>query len=159
MSLRRRAEEALRRAGAATPGPWEKWVSHGSIFQGPAIQNTSGRVRRPSGTVEICECNEDDFDPTEPPEEEEPEEWLGRTPVQTHRNAEFISAARADVPDFAAALLRMTAPEMRERIRAKLIDTVEPAANSAAFVVFGAGPDVCGRFADAIMGLLLAEVA
>ena len=92
--IRERAEEALKRvkAPALPPGPWE--------------------IER----EEVCvECSDDEQALAFPMTIGPIVEWTPASddPAEVEAIASFVSHARADVPDFAAAVLRLTGPEMR----------------------------------------------
>lgn len=103
-SIRERAEAALARAKAASTGPWtteageysgENWLI-ASLGRGNDDRNhfiTTHNVHR----SEMSDAGAED-------------------------DAAFIAAARADAPDFARFIVRVTSPEMRERIARFLIE-------------------------------------
>jgi len=95
--IRERAEEALKRAETATPGPWAWRQTEGVDWHG--LFGPAGMVHSDGSA-----CGEygADIDVRGP-------------------DAAFIASARADVPDFAAALLRLTGPEMREQLLGALV--------------------------------------
>ncbi len=122
MSIRQRAEEALKRSAAATSGRAEDGIWEIEREELDAEDFTDGEqaLAFPQSIGPIATW--------------EPQNIY--EPAQNEADARFIAEARADVPDFAAALLRLTGLEMREQI----------------LCVRAIGEDQ----ADAIMALLLA---
>mgnify|MGYP000508745489 CR=1 FL=1 len=126
MTLRQRAEEALKRA--ATPRPWkalrQRVIGEPGEYFADVVAEPEGDQNPETGLTHLCV-------------------------MDRVEDAEFIAEARADVPDFAAALLRLTGPEMREQIFMRIQETRDCDA-----------PDCgdCAEMTDAIMALLLAEV-
>lgn len=90
-SIRERAADAVKRAEAAGQGPW----SYDTFGTSAVVLSGACAI---VAETEAPDCSEDE----------------GRDKVRAI--AGFIAEARADVPDFAAALLRVTGPEMRARL-------------------------------------------
>lgn len=112
-TIRERAQAAQERAGKATAGPWEQWKEHAEVKAGPLLRNTPGVLS--GGRGDIANCETDDFGDDKYEDEE-----IGVA------NAAFIAAARADVPDLASYVLRVTGPEFRERLAGDLSRVMDP---------------------------------
>ena len=79
----------------ATPGPWEAWVKHGDIFQGPLTKNTPSHAR--GVKFRIADCGEYDEDG----DEQVPREATGnRDLIVAMRNAlpALLDAAETLIP-------------------------------------------------------------
>lgn len=96
MTIRDRAQAALDRASVATAGPWgaDGWED-GNEGEGHPVWTLG------------CWVKDGDA----------PTRFIGRAAVtERDADAQFIAAARADVPDLSAALLRILSPETFSQI-------------------------------------------
>lgn len=100
-TIRERAQQALSRAEAATAGPWRECGADRGGCECSMVWSESA-----DALVLMPARDPHDEGVTLPPKGED------------MANARFSAHARTDVPVLAAFVLRVTAPEMRERIAA-----------------------------------------
>ena len=95
-TIRERAADAVKRAEAATTGPW----SYDTFGTSAVVLSKTCAI---VAETEAPDCPEDE----------------GRDKVRAI--ATFIAEARADVPDLGKAILRLTGPAMRDRIALAIV--------------------------------------
>lgn len=129
-TIRERCQAALDRCKGATPGPWRWMEDHFNERIAPFGKSGKRRPRIGKRLTDLwvyllvgaphCPCGDDSTrDAYDYPHVAGLQWWAikGRELVNAapnQENAAFIAAARTDVEDFAAALLRVTGPEMRQ---------------------------------------------